>query len=101
MRNPIHPVFNVNEYFGGFDKLEGSYNDLFAQLQKQKRNGVTVPRLYMACGLDDDLYEMNIKFRDFAKSNSVDLTYEESPGDHTWDFWDQYIQRALVWLETE
>jgi putative tributyrin esterase len=101
MRNPIHPLFNVNEYFGGFDKLEGSYNDLFAQLQKQKRSGVTIPKLYMACGLDDDLYEMNIKFREFAKSNSVDLTYEEGPGNHTWDFWDQYIQRALEWLESE
>jgi len=98
MRNPIHPVFDVDEYFGGFDKLEGSYSDLFAQLQNLKQEGVSIPRLYMACGLEDELYEMNVKFRDFANSNSVDLTYEEGPGGHTWDFWDQYICRALEWL---
>jgi putative tributyrin esterase len=99
LRNPIHTVFNVNEYFGGFDKLKGSYSDLFAQLQKLKREGVSIPKLYLACGLEDELYEMNVKFRDFANLNSVDLAYEEGPGGHTWDFWDQYICRALEWLD--
>jgi putative tributyrin esterase len=98
MRNPIHPVFDLDGYFGGIDKLEGSYSDLFAQLRNLKREGVSIPRLYMACGLEDELYEMNVEFRDFARSNSVDLTYEEGPGGHTWDFWDQYICRALEWL---
>lgn len=98
MRKPIHPIFNVNEYFGGLDKLEGSPNDLFAQLQNLKLKGIPIPRLYMACGLEDELYAMNLKFRDFANSNYVDLTYEEGPGGHTWDFWDQYIRRALEWL---
>ena len=101
MRNPIHSIFNVNEYFGGLDKLEGSYSDLFAQIQKLKGDGVAIPNLYMACGLNDDLYEMNVKFRDFANSNSVGLTYEEGPGGHTWEFRDQYIQRSLKWLVSE
>lgn len=78
--------------------VEGSYSDLFAQLQNLKRKSISIPRLYMACGLEDELYEMNVKFRDFAYSHSVDLTYEEGPGGHTWDFWDQYICRALEWL---
>lgn len=57
----------MDEYFGDFDKLEGSYSDLFAQLQNLKREGVSIPRLYMACGLEEDeLCEMNVKFRDFA-----------------------------------
>ena len=99
MRNPIHPLFSVNEYFGGFDKLEGSYSDLFAQLQNLKRQGVSIPRLYMVWGLEDPLYEMNVKFRDFANANSVMLTYEEAPEGHTWDFWDVYIRRAFDWLD--
>lgn len=98
MKNPIHPIFNVNEYFGGINSLEGSHNDLFAQLQRLKQEGKSIPRLYIACGLDDNLYEMNKKFRDFALSNNVDLTFEEGPGGHTSDFWDHYIQRALEWL---
>jgi putative tributyrin esterase len=100
LKDPIHPVFNVNEYYGGIDKLKGSHSDLFAQLQKLKREGVSIPKLYLACGLEDELYDMNVKFRDYANSHSVDLTYEEGPGGHSWDFWDQYIQRALEWLDT-
>jgi putative tributyrin esterase len=99
MKDPIHPVFNVDEYFGGFGKLEGSGSDLFAQLQKLKRKGTSIPRLYIACGLEDSVYEMNVKFRDFAVSNAVDLTYEEGPGAHTWDFCDQHICQAFNWLD--
>jgi putative tributyrin esterase len=100
MEKPIHPVFDVDEYFGGFDKLKGGSNDLFAQLQKLKRQDVSIPRLYMACGLEDSLYEMNTKFRDFANANSIPLTYEEGSGGHTWDFWDHYIRRSMEWLGT-
>ncbi len=99
LRNPIHPVFDVDEYYGGLDKLKGSHSDLFAQLQKLKREGVSIPKLYLACGLEDELYEMNVKFRDYANSNSVDLTYEEGPGGHTCDFWDQHFRSALEWLD--
>ena len=28
----------------------------------------------------------------------VDLTYEEGPGNHEWDFWDRYILKILDWL---
>jgi len=51
------------------------------------------------CDLEDNLYEMNTKFRDLAIANSIPLTYEEGPGGHTWEFWDQYIFRALEWLD--
>jgi putative tributyrin esterase len=84
-RNPIHPVFDVDEYFGGLHKLESSYNDLFTQLQSLRKRGKSIPRLYMACGLDDPLYEMNVKFRDHANLNIIPLTYEEGPGGHTSD----------------
>ncbi|MFR8858872.1 MAG: esterase family protein, partial [Enterococcus faecium] len=29
------------------------------------------------------------------------VTFEQGPGDHNWIFWDQWIQRALVWLMEE
>jgi S-formylglutathione hydrolase FrmB len=99
MKNPIHPLFDVNEYFGGPDQLEGSSNDLFAQLLALKRLGVSIPRLYMACGTEDRLYDMNTRFRDLAAENSIPLTYEDGPGGHTWEFWDAYISRALDWLD--
>ena len=98
MSHPIHPSLNADDYFGGMEKLVGSYNDLFAQIETIQRQSVSIPKLYMACGTEDFLHDMNIRFRDFAHSKGVDLTYEEGPGAHTWDFWDTYIQRALDWL---
>jgi putative tributyrin esterase len=29
---------------------------------------------------------------------NFNLTYEESPGDHRWMYWDTQIQRVLEWL---
>jgi len=98
-KNPIHPLFNIEDYFGSFEKLKGSYNDLFTQIKTLKNRKASIPRLYMACGTEDFLYDMNIKFRDFLLENSIDLTYEEGPGVHDWSFWDKYIQRGLDWLE--
>lgn len=98
MKNPIHPVFNVDDYYGGFDKLKRSGSDLFAQLLKLKQSGATIPDLYMACGLEDNLYDMNVKFRDLAHENSIPLTFEDGPGAHTSDFLDQFMYRGLEWL---
>ena len=39
-----------------------------------------------------------MKFRDAALALGVDLTYEEGPGVHNFDFWDPYIRRILDWL---
>ena len=33
--------------------------------------------------------------------NGFDVTYEEAPGDHNWDFWDTYIKKAIDWLPLE
>ncbi|HCS40290.1 MAG TPA: esterase [Anaerolineaceae bacterium] len=98
-KNPIHPIFSIEDYFGSFEKLEKSYNDLFTQIKILKNQDVSIPRLYLACGTEDFLYEMNIKFRDFLIDNSIDFTFEEGPGIHDWGFWDKYIQRGLDWLE--
>ena len=34
----------------------------------------------------------------FLLEEKVDLTYEEGPGNHEWDFWDRYILKILDWL---
>ena len=61
----------------------------------------TRPRIYMACGTEDSLLPSNRLFRDCLLENGFDLTYEEFPGDHNWDFWDMTIQRVLDWLPLE
>ena len=35
--------------------------------------------------------------RDRLQQLEYDLTYEESPGDHEWKYWDEKIQSVLQW----
>lgn len=84
--------------FGDLDKVRGSDNDLFRLADKAAASGKPSPRLYQWCGTEDVLYQGNRAFRDYAKKLGLDLTYEESPGDHSWGYWDAKIQTFLDFL---
>jgi S-formylglutathione hydrolase FrmB len=62
---------------------------------------ITFPKVYIACGIEDYLLRANRRVADFLKANGADVTYEEGPGGHDWDFWDTYIYRVLEWLPLE
>ena len=67
--------------------------------RRQVEAGVDLPKFYIACGTEDFLYESNQTGRDYFKSLGLDVTYEEGPGKHEWDFWDTYIRRVINgWL---
>lgn len=74
-----------------------SVNDLPYQMEKALEEGRELPKLYMCCGTEDYLYDINRKFIDrFGKR--ANITYYEEPGSHEWGFWDRNIQRVLDWL---
>lgn len=84
------------DIFGEQEGIKGSENDLFAlaeRLEAQRR-----PRLYMWCGTEDFLYDQNVAMKEHLKRLSYDLTYKESPGDHSWKCWDIQIKDVLDWL---
>ncbi len=62
---------------------------------------LTFPKLFMACGTEDGLLDANRTLRDFFLESGLDVTYHESKGGHTWDFWDEYILKTLQWLPLE
>jgi putative tributyrin esterase len=62
---------------------------------------IMYPKVYIACGTEDYLLAANRGFADFLRANGVDVTYEEGPGRHDWDFWDTTIQKVLAWLPIE
>lgn len=72
-------------------------NPRIALQQLKDRNG-PLPKVYMACGLQDRLLIPNRSFRDFLLEQGVQLTYEETDGEHNWDFWNDQIQKVLAWL---
>ncbi|MGI6004825.1 MAG: alpha/beta hydrolase [Christensenellales bacterium] len=70
-------------------------------LKKKVEEDGRLPRFYMAIGTEDFLYDNVQENRRFMQELGVELTYEEGPGGHTWDFWDEYIQRAIKWLNVK
>jgi putative tributyrin esterase len=95
-------VFRRRSYyeyvFGDLSKLRGSDKDLEALITMIKEEKGTVPKIYLACGTEDFLIESNRKYRDFLISQGVEHTYVEDKGIHDWNFWDEYIEKALEWL---
>lgn len=87
--------------FGDLSKvLESDINPKFL-VKMMKQKGIDIPTFYMACGEQDSLLGVNQQFADFLKEKDVPVTLEIGPGNHEWDFWDTYIQRALKWLPLE
>jgi len=83
--------------FGPAEKVEGSFDDLF-QAAEDMKDSPCRPDVYMWCGTEDFLYRQNVRMRDHLRRLGYSLTYEESPGDHQWKYWDEKIETVLEWL---
>ena len=74
-------------WIGAFSSggLDENFNTQFPTLDTKASSQ---PRLlWIACGTDDRLIEINRKLRDWLNSKGVRLTYVETPGAHTWMVW--------------
>ena len=80
--------------FGNLDGLKGSDADPKALIDACDN----IPDIYMACGVDDFLYEKNVDFYEFLKSRDVDIDFIEASGEHTWEFCDKYIKEFIKTL---
>ncbi len=96
---------NLNEWKSIFDfdlesplALEGSEHDLFTLASKNKNAGTPFPKLYMWCGLEDALIGVNRLFDKHLSALDVPHQFETSEGNHSWKWWDLYIQNALEWI---
>lgn len=57
-----------------------------------------LPKVYVCCGTEDALLGANKSFAEYLKENGFDVTYEDGPGFHDWEFWDTYIEKVINWL---
>jgi hypothetical protein len=76
----------------------GGENDLFA-LATALRPGQR-PRLRVDCGVDDFLIEPNRVFNAHLNAIGFEHEYEEFPGAHTWEYWDEHVQQAIAFHRT-
>lgn len=66
--------------------------------QKAKDPNLSLPNIYLACGTEDELLKYNRVYDGLLRENGFDVTYEEGPGVHNWEFWDTCIKKAIDWL---
>lgn len=102
-RTNEHPVFIerrdfAESIFGDLVLVKNSDRDPEWLVRKLKDEKAEFPKMYMACGTEDSLLGVNQKLRDILKEAKVDLTYEQGPGGHEWDFWNRYIKKVVDWL---
>lgn len=53
------------------------------------------PKLYLACGTEDSLFDSNVRTRDTLREHGFELTWEQWAGAHDWKFWDPAADRAM------
>lgn len=73
----------------------GPENDLKALLKK----AAPMPRIYLSCGEEDFLYEINQEMHRYLNSLAIPHRYDHRSGDHNWDFWDRSIQDFLEYMK--
>lgn len=86
----------------GDRQAKGTADDLLRLLEELAKSGAPKPALYQCCGTEDFLYEDNQPFRQACERiDYPHYVYEEDPGEHTWAYWDEHIQRALAFFQKE
>ena len=84
----------------GADYAPAPPNDLFAAAERvaalppEER-----PALFQYCGEDDFLWQDNLRFRDHLRALGLDARWEQGPGGHTWENWDERIRHVLDWMK--
>lgn len=81
--------------FGDLDKVVGSEHDPMVWLQRATRDIPALPRLFIACGRQDDLYPLNVMARQAFNQLGIPLDYHEEDGKHDWYFWDRQVKRFI------
>ncbi|MDE7011306.1 MAG: esterase family protein [Oscillospiraceae bacterium] len=84
--------------FGDLSKVKDSDKSLRWLAERLAEAGAAMPRIYLACGTEDTLLGDSRALRDCLRKTGADVTYEEGPGGHEWDFWERHIRRVIDWL---
>jgi S-formylglutathione hydrolase FrmB len=81
------------------DDLAYSDSDLILELAKKAAVLPAKPKIYAACGTEDDLRKENLRFKEQIGKLDFNYTYEEWTGAHDWYFFNDALKKTLqVWL---
>lgn len=72
----------------------GGPNDLFSLVSNLESS--RMPKMRIDCGSEDFLIDQNRAFHAHLSELGIEHEYEEHPGEHTWSYWDTYIQPGIA-----
>lgn len=88
-----------------FDKVlkekavPGEFSENYRYLiQKAVEKKKVIPKIYMTCGLDEELLDIADEFSTFLKAMAIDHEYIKEPGNHDWSLWSRQIEPAIRWF---
>jgi S-formylglutathione hydrolase FrmB len=81
--------------FGDLSALQGGEHDPSTWLTTVSASTQPVPKLYVTCGLQDELLPTNRFFVSNCKKLGIPVEYTEEDGIHDWYFWDKQIRKFL------
>ena len=91
----------LNRIFAGKPKIKDTNLDLM-HLLKLNAAKPHKPRLFVACGTDDFLFDAHKKFVPACKEAGWDIVHSEKPGAiHEWGYWDELISQFIPWATEE
>lgn len=67
--------------------------DLQALLQKKR--GSQLPKFFITCGEQDELYAESVRFVDALEKKGAAVRFEHWEGNHQWEVWDKSVRMAL------
>lgn len=99
--NPMATAAYYEHVFGPAEQVTGSDLDpkALAKAAKEGNGKGPAPELFIACGDEDFLIEPNRSFSAYLDSIGYAHKFFVSPGVHNWKFWDEYIEKAMIWLD--
>ncbi|MCQ2351982.1 MAG: esterase family protein [Victivallaceae bacterium] len=83
---------------GSPEKLQGTEDDLPFQAEKCVKSSQKLPLIYQSCGTEDSFFEINCQYHAMLTDLGFSVDWRPRPGKHTWDFWDEEIQKVLDFL---
>lgn len=90
--------FNFPAIFEDPETIRDTEADLFFLMDRIRKEGRPMPRIFQSCGTEDFVYPVNVRAHQRMEEMGVEHRFETHPGIHDWDYWDTHIQRGIEWL---
>ncbi|MBZ5702583.1 MAG: esterase family protein [Acidobacteriia bacterium] len=90
-----HPVYREGllKAFGPAGSATRTQNDVFTLLKKSPP--ANLPYFYIDCGTSDSFLSANRAFAALLQAQNAAYEYHETPGGHTWSYWDERVRSLL------